>query len=158
MPKPHYEIATYRTQGNLGYLLKCARSLAMDVVEPVLEARGFTFLQYTILAWLRDGIAVNPRDIASLYGHDGGALTRVIDRLMERGLLERVRRDRDRRRVELQLTLQGGEAIDELIPLVGDKFDAVMETFSHSELQTLQQLLTKLAAQLSPAGEASHTR
>jgi hypothetical protein len=64
MPKPHYEVATYRAQENIGHLLKCARSLAMNVMEPVLEARGFTFLQYTILAWLRDGIAMNPRDIS----------------------------------------------------------------------------------------------
>jgi hypothetical protein len=41
MTKQHYEVPTYRTQENVGYLLKCAQSLAMDVVEPVLEASRF---------------------------------------------------------------------------------------------------------------------
>ena len=81
-------------------------------MEPVFEAHGFSFVQYIILSWLRDGIAVNPKDICAQYRHDSGALTRVIDQLAERGLLERVRRDRDRRKVELQLTPAGRDTIE----------------------------------------------
>src|ERR1700737_292237 len=117
MSKQHYQVSTYRAQTSIGYLIKRAHSLMLDVMEPLLEERGFSFIQYVILSWLRDGIAVNPRDICAQYRHDSGALTRVIDQLAERGLLERVRRDRDRRKVELQLTPAGRDAIEALIPL-----------------------------------------
>src|ERR1700720_1636708 len=123
MSKQHYQASTYRAQKSVGYLIKRAHSLMLDVLEPVLEERGFSFIQYVILSWLRDGIAVNPKDICFQFRHDSGALPRVIDQLAERGLLERVRRDRDRRKVELQLTQAGRETIESLIPLVVAKLN-----------------------------------
>src|ERR1700690_861209 len=126
MSKQHYQVSTYRAQNSVGYLSKRAHSLMLDVLEPVLAERGFSFVQYVILSWLRDGIAVNPREICTQYRHDSGALTRVIDQLAERGLLERIRRDRDRRKVELQLTPAGREAIESLIPAVVDKLNEVL--------------------------------
>jgi DNA-binding MarR family transcriptional regulator len=162
MPKQHYEQSTYRTQLGLGYLVKRAHSMMLDIMEPVFEARGFTFIQYVIMSWLRDGIAVNPKDICVLYRHDSGALTRVIDQLAERGLVERVRRDRDRRKVELQLTPAGRETIESLVPLVVEKLNAALEEFSSEEAKELQRLLiklnTKLQSVLGPeAARASET-
>jgi DNA-binding MarR family transcriptional regulator len=156
MSKQHYQVATYRAQQSMGYLVKRAHSLNMDVLEPVLEARGFTFLQYVILSWLRDGIAVNPRDICTQFRHDSGALTRVIDQLAERGLLERVRRDRDRRKVELQLTPAGRETIEGLVPPVVEKLNFVLADFSSAEVHELQRLLLKLNSKLLSAVEAEN--
>src|ERR1700731_2925747 len=130
MSKQHYQVSTYKSQNSIGYLLKRAHSLMLAVMEPLLEERGFSFIQYVILSWLRDGIAVNPKDIGLQFRHDSGALTRVIDQLAERGLLERVRRDRDRRKVELQLTPAGRETIEGLIPLVVAKLNEVLAGFS----------------------------
>jgi DNA-binding MarR family transcriptional regulator len=153
MSKQHYNLATYRAQDSLGYLIKRAQSLMMDVMEPVFEARGFTFLQYIILAWLRDGIALNPKDICAQYRHDSGALTRVIDQLAERGLLERVRRDRDRRKVELQLTAAGQETAEILIPLVIEQLNLALTDFSADEVHEFQRMLMKLNAKLLVAAE-----
>jgi DNA-binding MarR family transcriptional regulator len=153
MSKQHYKIETYRAQDSVGYLVKRTHSLMVDTMEPVFAARGFTFLQYVILAWLRDGIAVNPRDICMQFRHDSGALTRVIDQLAERGLLERVRRDRDRRKVELQLTAAGRETIEGLIPLVVEKLNVALDDFSSDEVHELQRLLVKLNRRLLAAVE-----
>jgi DNA-binding MarR family transcriptional regulator len=153
MSKQHYETATYRAQDNVGYLVKRAHSLVVDIMEPVFEARGFTFLQYVILAWLRDGIALNPRDICAQYRHDSGALTRVIDQLAERGFLERVRRDRDRRKVELQLTPAGRETIEGLIPLVVEKLNLALDDFSGGEVHELRRLLVKFNTRLLAIAE-----
>jgi DNA-binding MarR family transcriptional regulator len=153
MSKQHYQIASYRAQDSVGYLVKRTHSLMVDTMEPVFAARGFTFLQYVILAWLRDGIAVNPRDICMQFRHDSGALTRVIDQLAERGLLERVRRDRDRRKVELQLTPAGRETIESLIPLVVEKLNLALDDFSGDEVHELQRLLVKLNTRLLAAVE-----
>jgi DNA-binding MarR family transcriptional regulator len=150
MSKQHYQAATYRAQDSVGYLTKRAHSLMMDNLEPVFEARGFTFIQYVILSWLRDGIAVNPKDICLQFRHDSGALTRVIDQLAERGLLERIRRDRDRRKVELQLTPAGRETIEGLIPLVVEKLNLALAEFTVAEVHELRRLLVKLNTQLQP--------
>jgi DNA-binding MarR family transcriptional regulator len=158
MPKQHYEQSTYRTQNGIGYLVKRAHSMMLDVMEPVFEARGFTFIQYVIMSWVRDGIAVNPKDICTLYRHDSGALTRVIDQLAERGLVERVRRDRDRRKVELQLTPAGRETIESLVPLVVEKLNAALAEFSTEEVKELLRLLIKLNTKLQSALEPEAAR
>src|SRR3984893_16746407 len=107
MSKQHYKASTYKAKSSVGYLIKRAQSLMWDVMEPALEAHGFTFVQYQILAWLRESIAVNPKDLCAQFRHNSGALTRVIDQLAERGLLERIRRDRDRRKVDSHLIAEG---------------------------------------------------
>jgi DNA-binding MarR family transcriptional regulator len=153
MSKQHYQVSTYKTQASVGYLVKRAHSLMLDVMEPLFEAHGFSFVQYVIMSWLRDGIAVNPKEICAQYRHDSGALTRVIDQLAERGLLERVRRDRDRRKVELQLTPAGRETIEGLIPLVVDKLNLALGDFTTAEVQELLRLLIKLNGSLQSSVE-----
>jgi DNA-binding MarR family transcriptional regulator len=142
--KQHYQVETYRAQSSVGYLVKRAHSLMLDVMEPLLEERGFSFVQYVVLAWLRDGIVVNPKEICALYRHDSGAMTRLIDQLAERGFLERARGDRDRRKVELKLTEAGLAAIEGLIPLVVEKLNLALGDFTSEEVHELTRLLIKL--------------
>jgi DNA-binding MarR family transcriptional regulator len=96
---------------------------------------------------------VNPKDICSQFRHDSGALTRVIDQLAERGLLERVRRDRDRRKVELQLTPAGLATIEGLIPLIVEKLNLALGDFSGAEFEEFLRLLLKLNATMRSAVE-----
>jgi DNA-binding MarR family transcriptional regulator len=153
MPRRHYQVSTYRARNSIGYLMKRAHSLMLDVLEPVLEKHGFTFVQYVILSCLRDGIALNPKDICFQFRHDSGALTRVIDQLARRGLLERIRRDRDRRKVDLQLTAGGRETIQSLIPLVVEKLNLALADFSSAEVEDFLRLLIKLNTTLESAVE-----
>ena len=141
MSKQHYHISTYKAQASIGYLVKRSHSLMLDMIEPVLEAHGFSLVQYVILGWLRDGIAVNPRDICAQYRHNSGAMTRVVDQLCERGLLERARCGVDRRKVELQLTPLGSDTIENLIPLVIEKLNVALGDFTTHEFEELQRLL-----------------
>jgi DNA-binding MarR family transcriptional regulator len=154
MSKQHYQVATYKSQNSVGYLIKRAHSMMLDVLEQVFEEQGFSFIQYVILSWLRDGIAVNPKDICAQFRHDSGALTRVIDQLADRGLLERVRRDRDRRKVELQLTEEGRKTVSALVPLVVEKLNFALADFSSEEVQEFLRLLLKLNTRLQSTLDA----
>jgi DNA-binding MarR family transcriptional regulator len=153
MSKQHYQVSTYTARTSVGYLIKRANSMMLDVMEPVLEERGYSFLQYVILSSVREGIAVNPKDICFQFRHNSGALTRVIDQLAERGLLERTRGGRDRRTVELQLTPAGLAAVESLIPLVVGKLNLALADFSSGEVQEFLRLLIKLNTTLQSAVE-----
>jgi DNA-binding MarR family transcriptional regulator len=148
MSKQHYQAATYRARDSIGALLKRSHSLTLDISEPVLEAHGFSFIQYIILAWLRDGDVINPKMFCRQYRYDSGAMTRVIDQLAERGLVERARRGGDRRMIELELTPAGRAAVDGLIPLVVDKLNLALADFSTAEFEELKRLLIKLNSTL----------
>src|SRR3984885_2845385 len=153
MSKQYYRASTYRAQSSIGYHINPAHSLLLDSIEPPLEAHGFTFVQSQIMAQLGEGIAVNPKDLCTQIRHNSCALTRVIDQLAERGLLERSRRDRDRRKVELELTAAGREVIESLIPLVVDKLNLALADFSSDEVRELTRLLLKLNVTLQSTVE-----
>jgi len=152
--RQHYKTTTYQSQSSIGYLTKRAHSLFVDLVEPLLERHGLTYAQFIVLKLLREGVAVNPKDICLQFRHDSGALTRVIDQLAERGLVLRLRRDRDRRKVELQLTPAGCKATDALAPAIVAALNLSLATFSPAEVEELSRLLTKLNTQLQSLVES----
>jgi DNA-binding MarR family transcriptional regulator len=142
-------------RNSVGYLLKRAHLQLIDQLEPALEAHGFTFTQWVILIHLRDGMALNGRELCSQLRHDSGALTRLIDQLEARGLVSRERSRKDRREVQLQLTSIGRSTVEATIPAVVERLNAALVDFSREELSTLMRLLTKLSGSLQgrAAGE-----
>jgi DNA-binding MarR family transcriptional regulator len=154
MSEQHYHASTYTAQSSIGYLIKRSNAMMMDILEKQFADRGFSFIHYAILTWVRDGIAVNPKDICIQYRHDSSALTRVIDHLEERGLIARVRRGNDRRKVELELTDEGRKTVEGLIPLVVDKLNLALSDFSREEAAEFKRLLTKLNTRLSATLDA----
>ena len=125
-------------------MVKRVHALMMDGLEPAFMAEGFSFMQWVMLMYLRDGIALNPKHICREFRHDSGALTRVIDQMEMRGLLERHRSKEDRREVELHLTDAGRETVENLIPLVVGKLNGALHDFTKAEVTELARLLGKL--------------
>jgi DNA-binding MarR family transcriptional regulator len=142
----HYKADTYRAKSSVGYLVKRANALVIESVEPALAAHGFTFTQWVVMMYLRDGLAPNARDICVQLRHDSGAVTRVIDQLEARALVRRERSLDDRREVKLCLTDAGVEMVNSLIPTVVDKLNFVLRDFSATEVAELTRLLTKFIA------------
>src|SRR5689334_19625970 len=97
MPKQYYRAETYRARDSIGYLMKRVTSMMTDRIEASFESHGFTFTQWLVLMYLRDGIGITTAGICREMRHDSGALTRVIDQLEERGLITRNRSREDRR-------------------------------------------------------------
>jgi len=83
-------------------------SLAMTkTYKPLLEKLGLTYPQYLIMLilWQQDGLAL--KDIADKLFTESGALTPVLKRLQEMGLLLRSRSPQSERTLEIRLTEQG---------------------------------------------------
>src|SRR5579864_9239515 len=88
-------------------LLALDRELAADEHLSKLEVSS---AQYVILACLADGETRSASDICKGISYDAGAMTRMLDRLEEKGLLKRNRCPDDRRLVYLELTEAGKAA------------------------------------------------
>jgi DNA-binding MarR family transcriptional regulator len=150
MAPQHYKVETYQARNSVGYLVKRTYAFMLDVLEPAFAEHGFTYMQYVILMQLRARLALNLRDICHEFRHDSGALTRVIDQLAERGLVERQRCAKDRRKVDLHLTAAGHRTCEQLIPLVVDKLNRALAGFSRAEHTELVRLLGKFIAGMQP--------
>jgi DNA-binding MarR family transcriptional regulator len=144
MLKQYYHADTYSTLNSIGYLVKRAHGLSLDALEPGLAEHGLTFTQYAVLMALRDDLALNAKDICIKLRHDSGALTRVLDQLEARGLVERQRSAEDRRAIKLLLTPQGHAALKTVVPVVVDRINGAIKDFSAAEMDELLRLLNKL--------------
>lgn len=154
MARKHYHAATYKARSSIGYLVKRAQTAMLGGIESAFAAHGFTFMQWVVLIYLRDGIALNPRDICAEFRYDSGALTRVIDQLERRGLIERQRSRDDRRAVELRLTDPGREMVQSLVPVVVGRLNHSLADFTPAEVRELARLLNKLIAGVQAAPTA----
>jgi DNA-binding MarR family transcriptional regulator len=147
----HYRPEMYTARSSVGYLLKRAHALLIDQLEAAVAGSEITATQWVVLMHLRDGLAINASDLCSQLRHDSGALTRVIDQLEARGLVQRARSRADRREVQLRLTGAGIETVASLVPKVVDKFNFALRDFSRAEAAELNRLLTKLIGSLDAA-------
>jgi DNA-binding MarR family transcriptional regulator len=151
----HYRIDNYFARRSVGYLLKRAHMLMLDQLEPVIADSDITITQWVVMMHLREGLAVNASDLCTQLRHDSGALTRLIDQLEARGLVQRERSREDRRAVELRLTDAGLKILETLLPKVIDRINFALRDFSRAEADELNRLLSKLIGSLESVGAAS---
>lgn len=155
MPKQFYSADSYRVRDSIGYLMKRVTAMMMDRIEASFQSHDFTFTQWVVLMYLRDGISITPAGICRELRHDSGALTRVIDQLEERGLITRHRSREDRRVVELELTRSGRETAEMLIPLTVSCLNDALGVFTLEEAAQLKSLLHRMFTHLESGEGAS---
>jgi DNA-binding MarR family transcriptional regulator len=139
-----YTAKTYTARDSVGYLVRRAGNLMTTRVEAAFAHNEITFAQWLVLMKLRDGMATTAAEIARDMCHDSGALTRIIDQLAQRGLIERTRGQEDRRTVRLALTEEGLRTVNGLVPTVVDLLNMALVDFTLDEASTLTRLLKKL--------------
>jgi len=149
MAKSYYKAKNYKAQRSIGHLIRRASNLITCEIEALFADKDVTFVQYIILMHLREGMALTSADICQKLPYDSGALTRVIDQLEEQALLERKRSKIDRRNVELQLTTKGRKMAESLIPMLVELYNTLLIDFTHIEIDTLINLLTKFIGNIS---------
>jgi DNA-binding MarR family transcriptional regulator len=91
----------------LCFALYAAAHAIKKAYRPLLEGLGLTYPQYLIMIvlWRTDALKVS--EIGERLNLDSGTLTPVLKRLEASGLVQRKRRLRDEREVEISLTPEG---------------------------------------------------
>ena len=114
-------------------------------VEQATAQFGVSLEQYNALRILRgagDG-GMPTLEIASRMISRSPNITRLLDKLIDKGLASRLRSERDRRVVYISITSQGAELLGKLNPLVDEVF-ARFPAMSKDEMQTLLDLLDRI--------------
>ena len=127
-------------------LLLAAEALRNRLAEPLAEHGKITLQQYNVLRILRGaGTAGLPTlEIVERMIEKTPGITRLIDRLEEKRLVERYRLDRDRRQVFCRFTDAGQELLAELDDTVDAVDGEVLSCLSKQELVELIALLNRV--------------
>ena len=133
-------------KGSLGHLLSQVRQQTIEAVERELLPLELTHAQFVVVAELANGMAHTPAEFCRLLNYDSGAMTRLLDRIEQKGFIRRVRSTEDRRSVGLELTDKGKELYPAIVPLIVGVNKRLLKNFSRTEAELLDQFLLRLLA------------
>ena len=145
-PTRFYDPANYRPEESVGFMMRRILNMVGDEVDHQLEPRGLTNAQWVPLLKLHMGHASTAAELSRACGLDGGATTRMLDRLETKGLVRRVRSSEDRRVVKLELTDDGRAAAKTIPAVLCGVQNAHLHGFSHAEWEELKALLRRILA------------
>jgi len=141
-----YDIKTYQSRGSIGYLINRARVELLDALDQELAQFDVTAAQYIIIGTLAEGHADSASQICRGISYDPGAMTRMLDRLEQRGLIRRVRLTDDRRSVKLELTAEGKAIYPRMRACSVTVLNRFLRGFTKAEAHQLESLLQRMLA------------
>ncbi|QXI36306.1 MarR family winged helix-turn-helix transcriptional regulator [Pseudomonas xantholysinigenes] len=128
----------------IGMLLGRAALLKDRILDWHLEADGVTAAQFKVLMIATQYQIDTPAELCRYLGLDSGSMTRMLDRLEQKGLILRNRCPDDRRQVRLALTADGERLVSRLPQVGAAAMNELVEVLQAEELETLERLLAKI--------------
>lgn len=125
-------------------LITRARSSLLSSFDTELEPFGVTGAQFEVLKSLaRSGTETNASLCRTLH-YDTGSMTRMLDRLEEKGLMRRERDTADRRLVLLRLSGAGERLLPQMRPAARRALRRHLAGFTVAEIEGLRQYLGRM--------------
>ena len=131
-----------------GHLARRFQQIAVAVFLAEVGEAGFdlTPVQYAALASIKANPGIDQATLAGLIAYDRTTITGVVDRLVQKSLLERRASSRDRRARELEITDEGKRTLRAITPAVEEAQRLMLRGLSAKEAAELMRLMRKAIA------------
>jgi MarR family transcriptional regulator, transcriptional regulator for hemolysin len=127
--------------------------LLRNYIEHRAKGRGTTRAQWIVLFRLREQEGLSQVDLADVLELQPISLVRLLDRLVEHGLLERRHDPRDRRANRLFLTAAGRQLVDDLDSLRDSIAVNVLQNVPSESIQTSLETLRDIKDRIKGLAE-----
>lgn len=132
---------------SVGFLLNTAAMQIKNLLKQALEPIGVTPEQFVILMSLFDNDDITQTTIAKRVALPDYTITRQLDVLEEKGLLQRHADAGSRRSYRIRVTEEGRTLQPQLLAIVQQANQAFLQGMSEQEVKDLKMLLTKLVSE-----------
>jgi len=129
-------------------LAECMQGFERLSGEHVRES-GLTHAQFDIIATLGNTPGMSYKDLGDRTLITKGTLTGVIERLEQKGLVERERNADDKRSYFVRLTPQGERLFADVFPKVVARCGTQFSHFSEADFEALEHTLAGLKAAIN---------
>ncbi|WP_105175285.1 MULTISPECIES: MarR family winged helix-turn-helix transcriptional regulator [unclassified Pseudoalteromonas] len=126
---------------DLGRLVSYLRSNLVTHLDNALEDKELTSAQYIVVVLLARGKVNTLAEVCEHMVYDRGAMSRLLSRLEDKGLVAKKQSVEDRRSTLLCLTEKGQQLYPEILPTVNDIYRKALTGFSDDEQKQLASLL-----------------
>src|SRR5690348_13252284 len=152
--------AAHLPEGGLsvGYLMGRARASLLSGLDAELAPFGLNAMQYAVLKQLAEGSARTAADLCRYMYYDTGSMTRVLDRLEEKGLLRRERCREDRRVVFLRVAAAGRAQLPRLRAAGSRVLEDHLAGFEAAEVENLRRYLGRMIENGRLSGGPHHSQ
>jgi len=127
--------------------------LLRNYIDNRAKSRGTTRARWIVLYRLRQQEGLSQVDLAEVLELQPISLVRLLDRLVEHGLLERRPDPRDRRANKLFLTPAGRQLVDDLDSLRDSIATEVLRDVPADAIETSLKTLVDIKERIKGAGE-----
>ena len=122
----------------LGRLIQMVNQKKDRLLNDYLSPMDITSTQFRVLCSIRCEVCITPVELKTVLSVDPGAMTRMLDRLVCKGWI-------DKRGVLVQLTPDGAALCEQCHQVVGQKLhQELTKNLSTDEVATLECLLKKV--------------
>jgi len=128
----------------VGYLLGRARGSLLTGLDAELKPFGLKGVQFGVLKHLAEGAAHTAADLCRRMHYDTGSMTRILDRLEQKGLVRRERGREDRRLVLLRIAPGGRVLLPRLMAVAARVLEGHLAGFSAAEIEALKNYLGRM--------------
>ncbi len=128
----------------VGYAASRAALELRHAFEQHLGHLGLKVVDYSILVLVASNANVNQKQLGQALDISAPNMAITLDRLVERGWVERVRSTQDRRAMWIHLTPAGRTLVDQALDIAATMEDGVLAGLSAAERALLVELLLKV--------------
>ncbi|WP_136475403.1 MarR family winged helix-turn-helix transcriptional regulator [Pseudomonas sp. DG56-2] len=139
----HFSPENFQTC-TIGLLLGRAALVKDRILDSHLQDFGVTAAQFKVLIIVSQYGVDTPAELCRYLSLDSGSMTRMLDRLEQKQLIERRRCPDDRRQVRLGLSEEGQNLADQLPQIGAAAMNELVGVLDATELATLEGLLTRV--------------
>jgi MarR family transcriptional regulator, transcriptional regulator for hemolysin len=129
--------------------------LLRNYIDHRAKSRGTTRAQWIVLFRLRQQEGLSQVDLADVLELQPISLVRLLDRLVEHGLLERRHDPKDRRANRLFLTASGKQLVNDLDSLRDAIADDVMKNLEPEAIETSLRALGEIKCRIKALSDVS---
>lgn len=128
---------------SVGRALNFAAGTSANVASALLAPHGLTLAQWAVLVsiWLNGPLSV--KQLAELIGTASPAASRLVDRMVEGGLVERKRDPQDRRAVQVDVSAKAAD-LRPLLEIYQEVNKVLLAELDQAEIAQLFNLLSRV--------------
>lgn len=129
----------------INYLLTNAQHTVFQLMKKELEPFDLTPIQYGVLKCIWQKKYHNPKDIASFLNIETSTISGILERMENKGLIQREIDESDRRFIRIELTEKSKgleESVNQVVEEVNRK---VLFNFSETSISSLKELLRQIS-------------
>ncbi len=131
---------------HIGFWMRLVSNSVSHAFAKKVEATGVTIAEWVILSEMYAGDdTTSPGSVADLTGLSKGAVSKLISRLLEKGLVTRKEAHNDRRYQDIKLTQAGLKLVPRLAKLADENDEEFFSVLSKSDRKVLTDTLKQLA-------------